>query len=67
MEIRKTQVRELFRSRYPWAQEIEVTDNTDWVLSINDYESSEGPHWFIEVNDEGVWRKFKLKIKVEEL
>lgn len=60
MEIRPTQVRELFKSRYPWAEEVEVTDNTDWT-------SSEGPHWLVEVNDDGVWRQFKLKIGVEEL
>jgi hypothetical protein len=67
MEIRASQVRELFRSRYPWAGEIEVKDHTDWRESINDYEACAGPHWYVEVNDEGVWRHFKLKISVEEV
>lgn len=67
MEIRTSQVRELFKSRYPWAEEIEVKDHTDWV-GTNDYTLSvEGPHWEVEVNDEGVWRKFMLQIKVTEV
>jgi len=67
MDIRASQVRELFKSRYPWAEEIEVTDNTDWIESINDYENAGPPHWFVQVNDDGVWREFKLKISVEEV
>jgi len=67
MDIRATQVRELFKSRYPWAEEIEVTDRTDWISSLTGEEASVGPHWKVEVNDDGVWRQFKLKISVEEV
>lgn len=61
MEIRKTQIKELFKSRYPWSEEIVVTDNTDW------YECDGGPHWHASVNDDGVWREFRVQIKVKEI
>lgn len=61
MEIRKTQIKELFRGRYPWSEEINVTNNTDW------HESDGGPHWLVSVNDDGVWREFHMKIEVKEV
>lgn len=67
MEIRASQVRELFRSRYPWAEEITVTDNTDWTGSSDHTINISGPHWVVEVDDEGVWRKFVIQIAVEEV
>lgn len=67
MEIRQTQVRELFKSRYPWAEEITVTDNTDWTGSSEETTKISGPHWVVDVNDEGVWRKFIIQIEVEEV
>lgn len=57
MEIRPTQIRELFKSRFPWAEDIQVRDNTDW----------ECPHWEVTLCDDGVWRTFKIKIDVEEV
>lgn len=65
MDIRATQVRELFKSRYPWAEEIQVTNELDAWLG-NEY-AERDPHWKVEVNDDGVWREFKLKISVEEV
>jgi hypothetical protein len=57
MEIRPTQIRELFKSRYPWAGDIDVTNNTDWDC----------PHWEVSLYDDGVWRTFKIKIDIEEV
>lgn len=66
METRASQVRELFKSRYPWAEEIAVTDNTSWT-GTSDHGTLSGPHWVVDVDDEGVWRKFVLQIEVEEV
>lgn len=68
MDIRATQVRELFKSRYPWTEEIEVTDSSDYYPPSESFATMiKDPHWKVEVNDDGVWREFKLKISVEEV
>ena len=57
MEIRNSTIRDMFRSRYPWAGEILVHDRTDW----------ENPCFYVQVDDEGVWKSFEVSIKIREL